>query len=91
MQQRAIDFATEFRNVMEQGATHEALLEIVRQNKSAGATQRETYDALHELWLAYGFDNSEVETPMQNELGFVLEVVWYGQRGTWDTSLSSSA
>jgi len=84
---------TEFKEALEGGAAHDALLDLVRRHKQAGLDQRPAYDALRALWLEYGFDDDaqDDENAVRDNLEYVMEVVWgYCPAGSslWPTSLS---
>lgn len=83
----------DFKEALESGAGHEALLELVRRHKHAGLGQRAAYDALQDLWLEYGFENDsqEGENAIRDNLEYVMEVVWGFSPASvaiWPTSLS---
>jgi len=91
-----MDMKREFQDALERGATHDSLVEIVRRHKQGGMTQRQSYDALQEIWLEKGFDDDdgEEENPVRDELEAVMEIVWGfcpSQRAIWDTPLSDSS
>jgi hypothetical protein len=82
-----------FQKRLERGDSADDLLDVVRDYKSNGLSQREAYDELQELWLSYGFDDDDRDgvNPLRDNLEYAMEVVWgfcpSGQ-GIWDGSLS---
>lgn len=84
----------DFKKALEAGSGHAVLLELVREYKHVGLSQRAAYDTLQELWLEYGFDNDphEGENEIRDDLEYVMEVVWgFCPAGIaiWPGSLSS--
>lgn len=79
--------------MLESGADHAALLELVRRHKEGGLSQRDAYDALHELWLEHGFDDDQKgENQLRDDLEYVMEIVWGfcpAAAAIWPTSLSN--
>ncbi len=67
----------EFRAGLDSGQDHRSLLELVHRHQTGGMTARESYFALEALWLEFGFDESEEDSPLRNELEYVMERVWY--------------
>lgn len=92
MPKRQTEFQTECKAALSRGASHDELLHIVRRFKADGVTQREAYDALHEIWLEQGYDedDGEGEDQLRDNLEYAMEVVWYGQRGIWESGLSNT-
>ena len=85
-------FKTEFQSKLESGVEYDELLALVRQCKTDGLSQRETYDQLQELWLKYGFDDDDGgDNPIRDNLEYVMEIVWGfcpDPRQIWESSLS---
>jgi hypothetical protein len=54
-----------------------ALLALVRRHQAQAIKPRESYDVLHEIWVDFGFDESEEESPLRNDLEYVMEKVWF--------------
>lgn len=73
---------------------HNELVEIIRQYKAAGKNERETYNELQEIWLAFGFDEDDGSepNPVRDNLELVMELVWGfcpQGRAIWGKSLSN--
>jgi hypothetical protein len=85
---------SEFQKQLEAGADDSELVSLVRRFKAGGLSQRDAYDQLHELWLAYGFDDDTDESPRRDNLEYVMEIVWGfcpAGRAIWDGSLSNES
>jgi hypothetical protein len=86
-------FQKTFQKKLELGDDADALLDLVREYKAKGLSQRAAYDELQELWLSYGFDDDDHDgaNPLRDNVEYVMEVVWgfcpSGQ-GLWEGSLS---
>jgi hypothetical protein len=72
-----VSFKQEFLTALQSGKDHQVLLEIVRRHYGGKETNREAYDALEELWRELGFQESDEESPLRDELEYVMERVWY--------------
>ncbi len=59
------------------GSDHDALLELVRRHQAAGLSAQEAYTILQEVWVESGFNDSVESHPLQDNLEFVLETIWY--------------
>lgn len=72
-----MNLKADFRKDLLSGASHDDLIKLVLEYKSAGVTQRVAYDQLHELWLELGFneDESNRPDPQRDELEYVIELV----------------
>jgi hypothetical protein len=72
-----MDLKQEFLRALNSGESHDALLDLVRRHQALGLTARQSYDVLHQIWLDFGFDDSDKEGALRNNLEYVLEKVWY--------------
>ncbi len=70
-------FKQEFLTALQAGKDHRALLEIVRQHYGDDESERAGYEALEQIWRGLGFDESDEESALRNELEYVMERVWY--------------
>jgi hypothetical protein len=70
-------FKQEFLAALQAGKDHHALMEIVRRHFGDATEERAAYDALEQLWRDLGFQKSDQESPLRNELEYVMERVWY--------------
>jgi hypothetical protein len=58
-------------------ADFHALLELVGRHQARRLSGDQTYDALEEIWLEHGFSESEEESPLRDNLEYVMEKAWY--------------
>jgi hypothetical protein len=72
-----MDFKSEFLSALQSGMGHDALLELVRRHKDQGLGSDEAYYALEEIWLQCDYDSSDKESPIRDELEYVMEKVWF--------------
>ena len=72
-----MSFKQEFLTALQSGKDHGALLEIVRRHYAKDETGKQAYEALEELWRALGFEESDEESQLRDELEYVMERVWY--------------
>ncbi len=72
-----MSFKQEFLAALHSGKDHRALLEVVRRHHGGKETGREAYEALEQLWRDLGFEESDQDSPLRNELEYVMERVWY--------------
>jgi hypothetical protein len=56
---------------------HDALLDLVQRHQAQGMTLDAAYDILEQIWLDFGFATSEEDSPLRNDLEYVMEKVWY--------------
>jgi hypothetical protein len=56
---------------------HDALLKLVRRYHAQGMTPQESYNALEEIWMDFGFDASGEDSPLRDDLEYVMERVWF--------------
>jgi hypothetical protein len=68
----------EFLTALRSGQGHGPLLDLVRRYRAQGMTVEEAYDILEGIWLDFGYDDSLEESPLRDDLEFVMERVWYG-------------
>lgn len=67
----------EFLEALQAGRDYQALIEIVRRYLGQGMSSECAYELLQQIWLDFGYDDSTEESPMRDELEYVLERVWY--------------
>ena len=67
----------EFVAAWKAGTGDHALLELVHRFQAQGMSARDAYWALHELWVESGFNDSVESSPLQDNLEYVLERLWY--------------
>ena len=67
----------DFLAALRSGTRPEGLLELVRRYQTQGTSPEDSYKALEEIWLEHGFDKSHEESPLRDDLEFVMEKVWY--------------
>jgi hypothetical protein len=72
-----MSFKQEFLTALQAGNDHRALMEIVRRHFEDATEERAAYEALEQLWRDLGFQESDEESPLRNELEYVMERVWY--------------
>ena len=72
-----MDLKYEFLRELRAGVDHDSLLELVHSFVKRGTRPREAYNALQELWLAFGFDDSDEESSLRDNLEYVMEKIWY--------------
>jgi hypothetical protein len=72
-----MDLKQEFLAALESDMKHEYLLDLVRRHQGQGLTRDQSYQALEEIWLEHGFNDSVEESPMRNNLEYVMEKIWY--------------
>ena len=75
-----MDLKHEFLSALQSGGNHESLLELVRRSFGRGLTQEQAYNMLQEIWLEYGYDESTVDSPLRENLEFVMETIWFQGR-----------
>jgi hypothetical protein len=71
-------FQEEFLKELTSGNGHDVLLKLVERHEAAGLSPRDAYDLLQTIWLDFGFDKAEEDTPLRDNLEYVMERVWYG-------------
>ena len=67
----------EFLAALRSGEGHEALLKLVGSHQARGLAPEDTYKVLEGIWLEFGFDNSAEDSPLRNNLEFVMERNWF--------------
>lgn len=72
-----MNLRAEFETAWRAGKDHDALLELVHHHQEQGVPPKEAYRVLHQLWLECGFDDVLESSPMQDDLEYVLEKIWY--------------
>ncbi len=75
-----MNFKNEFLTALEGGRDYDALMDLVRKYRMQGLSSDAAYNALQEIWLAHGFNDTVAEEgSLQDALETVMEKVWYGQ------------
>jgi hypothetical protein len=72
-----MSFKQEFVTALQSGKEHQDLLEVVRRHYGDKEAGSEAYDALEEIWRDLGFQESDQDSPIRDELEYVMERVWY--------------
>ena len=67
----------EFESAWKAGANHDSLLALAHRHQQQGLSATDAYGILQQLWLDNGFDDCEEFGPLQNNLEYVLEKLWY--------------
>lgn len=62
---------------LQNGASHVTLLDILGAHRSELVEPQAAYEILEQIWLQLGFDDSDLESPLRNELELALEKTWY--------------
>ncbi|HZZ82191.1 MAG TPA: hypothetical protein VFE62_27080 [Gemmataceae bacterium] len=75
-------FRTDFETAWRAGGHHDSLLALVRRYQEQGLGARDAYDVLHQLWLDNGYDDCEGTSPLQDNLEYIMEKLWYEQPAT---------
>ncbi len=74
-----MNFKNDFLAALRTGEGYHALMARVRRYCVEGLSIDAAYEALHEIWLAHGFDTMVAEEgTLQDTLEAVMEKVWYG-------------
>jgi hypothetical protein len=73
-----MNFKQEFLVALKAGQDFDALMDLVRRHKKQGLTVDAAYEALHQIWLEYSFDQEREDSALQDNLEAVMEKVWYG-------------
>lgn len=72
-----MNFKNDFLTALQAGRDYDALMELVRNYRNQGLSSDAAYEALHEIWLEFGFDKIVEGSRVQDELEYVMEKVWY--------------
>jgi hypothetical protein len=72
-----MSFKQEFLTALQSRKEYQDLIEIVRRYYGGKDTGREAYDALEQIWRDLGFQESVQDSPLRDELEYVMERVWY--------------
>jgi ferric-dicitrate binding protein FerR (iron transport regulator) len=72
-----MSFQQEILAALQSGKGYPSLMEIVRRHYADKETGREAYESLEQLWRELGFQESDQESPLRDELEYVMERVWY--------------
>ena len=72
----------EFERAWKSDDNHDSLLALVRRHQEQGLAVTEAYGILQRLWLDNGFDDCDESGPLQDNLEYVLESLWYDQPAT---------
>lgn len=70
-------FKYEFIAAWQGGQDYRTLQALAVLHQAQVPQPQQTYDALQEIWLEFGYDKSEDATPLQDTLEAVMEKVWY--------------
>ena len=71
----------DFLQTLQNGATHPTLLDIVRYHHQSGMSTQESYRLLEQLWQELGFDDSDEDSELRDNLEFVMEKIWFRGAG----------
>jgi hypothetical protein len=75
-----MNFKNDFLVALEGGNEYHALMDLVRRYRMHGLSSDDACNALQEIWLGHGFDDTVAEEgSLQDTLETVMEKVWYGQ------------
>jgi hypothetical protein len=77
-----MNLRSEFEKAWRAGNDHDSLLALVHRHQQHGVPAHEAYGILQQLWLDNGFDDSEGTNPLQDNLEYVMEKLWYEQPAT---------
>jgi hypothetical protein len=77
-----MSFRQEFLTALQSGKDHRELREIVRRHYGSDMTGKQAYEALEQIWRDLGFKDSDQDSPLRDELEYVMERVWYFGAGT---------
>jgi hypothetical protein len=72
----------DFETAWKAGDDHDSLLALVRRHQEQGLGARKAYDMLQQLWLENGYDDCEGTNPLQDNLEYIMEKLWYEQPAT---------
>lgn len=72
-----MDLKHEFLKALRGGEGHDQLLELVHRHLVAGMAPQMAYDTLEGIWLDFGFDDSDEQSDLRDNLEYVLEKIWY--------------
>jgi hypothetical protein len=67
----------EFLVALRGGAGHDHLLELVQRHQAGGVKPRAAYDILERIWLEFGFNDSDEQSALRDDLEYVMEKMWY--------------
>jgi hypothetical protein len=77
-----MNLRSEFEKAWKAGDDHNSLLALVHRHEQKGLAATEAYGILQQLWLDNGFDDCDGPGPLQDNLEYVLEKLWYEQPAT---------
>jgi hypothetical protein len=73
-----MELKDQFLAALRGGESHDRLLALVHRHQGAGGvTPQKAYDLLEQIWLDFGFNDSDEESELRDNLEYVLEKVWY--------------
>jgi hypothetical protein len=75
----AMEFKQAFLAALQSGVDHGRLLELVRRYQAQGLSSQAAYEALEQIWRDFGFDDSEEDSALRDDLEYVMEQVWFGR------------
>ncbi len=67
----------ELLTALHNGATAAALWEILRAHRSELVEPKSAYEILEQIWVELGFDDSDLESRLRDELEFALDRTWH--------------
>lgn len=68
---------TQFLEALRAGQDFDSLLDLVRSHQMQGLSARVAYDRLQQIWLDFGFNASDEESDVRDNLEYVMEKIWY--------------
>jgi hypothetical protein len=74
-----MDLRSEFEKAWRAGEPYDALLAIAHAHIVGGTPVLDAYQRLHELWQECGYDSADESCPLQDNVEYVMEKLWYEQ------------
>jgi hypothetical protein len=75
-----MNFQSAFLAALQAGTDYDALMDLVRRHRMQGLSIDAAYNALQEIWLEHGFNETVAEEgSLQDTLETVMGKVWCGQ------------
>jgi hypothetical protein len=72
-----MDLKKDFLAALNCNAPHESLLQLVQRHQAQGLTPEESYEVLQQIWLEFGFNESDDNTATRENLEYLMEKVWF--------------